>query len=89
MTLKKYHQLRYRCDTCAVFHSRLREKKRDLKCFICENHKHKDFLLSVLSQACMQTSAAVSDAGETVTIIYEEDEAAYLYTPLNNLEEKL
>lgn len=37
----------------------------------------------------MQTSAAVSDAGETVTIIYEEDEAAYLYTPLNNLDEKL
>lgn len=37
----------------------------------------------------MQTSAAMSDAGETVTIIYEEDDAAYLYTPLNNPDEKL
>lgn len=37
----------------------------------------------------MQTSAAVSGAGETVAIIYEEDDAAYLYTPLNNPDEKL
>lgn len=37
----------------------------------------------------MQTSGAVSDVGETVAIIYEEDDAAYLYTPLNDAEEKL
>lgn len=47
------------------------------------------FLLSPLPQAYIQTSAAVSDAGETVAIIYEEDDAAYLYTPLNETEEKL
>lgn len=47
------------------------------------------FSLSPLSQAYIQTSAAVSDAGETVAIIYEEDDAAYLYTPLNNADEKL
>lgn len=35
------------------------------------------------SQAYMQTGVAVSDTGETVAIIYEEDDAAYLYTPLN------
>lgn len=46
-------------------------------------------LLSALPQAYIQTSAAVSDVGETVAIIYEEDDAAYLYTPLNNAEEKL
>lgn len=37
----------------------------------------------------MQTNGAVSDAGETVTIIYEEDDAAYLYTPLIDTEAKL
>lgn len=42
-----------------------------------------------LLQAYVQTSAAVTDAGETVAIIYEEDDAAYLYTPLNDAEEKL
>lgn len=36
-----------------------------------------------VSQAYMQTGVAVSDAGETVAIIYEEDDTAYLYTPLN------
>ena len=43
----------------------------------------------LLSQAYTQTSAAVSDADETVAIIYEEDDAAYFYTPLNDTEEKL
>lgn len=47
------------------------------------------FACSRLPQAYIQTSAAVSDAGETVAIIYEEDDAAYLYTPLNNVDEKL
>lgn len=46
-------------------------------------------MCSALPQAYIQTSAAVSDAGETVAIIYEEDDAAYLYTPLNNVDEKL
>ncbi|XP_022059864.1 THAP domain-containing protein 5-like [Acanthochromis polyacanthus] len=45
--------------------------------------------LQLLERAYIQTSAAVSDAGETVTIIYEEDDAAYLYTPLNGAEAKL
>ncbi|XP_030257713.1 THAP domain-containing protein 5-like isoform X2 [Sparus aurata] len=45
--------------------------------------------LQLLERAYIQTSAAVSDAGETVAIIYEEDDAAYLYTPLNNVDEKL
>lgn len=46
-------------------------------------------MLSPLSQAYIQTSAAVSDTAETVTIIYEEDDAAYFYTPLINTDEKL
>ncbi|XP_069577090.1 THAP domain-containing protein 5-like [Brachyistius frenatus] len=45
--------------------------------------------LQLLERAYLQTSAAVSDAGETVAIIYEEDDGAYLYTPLNNAEAKL
>uniref|UniRef100_A0A3P8TCE6 THAP-type domain-containing protein n=2 Tax=Amphiprion percula TaxID=161767 RepID=A0A3P8TCE6_AMPPE len=45
--------------------------------------------LQLLERAYIQTSAAVSDAGETVAIIYEEDDAAYLYTPLNDAEAKL
>ncbi|KAM9358687.1 THAP domain-containing protein 5-like [Symphorus nematophorus] len=45
--------------------------------------------LQLLERAYVQTSAAVSDAGETVAIIYEEDDAAYLYTPLNITDEKL
>ncbi|XP_026223409.1 THAP domain-containing protein 5-like [Anabas testudineus] len=44
--------------------------------------------LQLLERAYIQTSAAVSDGGETVAIIYEEDDAAYLYTPLNDAEEK-
>ncbi|MEQ2254257.1 hypothetical protein ILYODFUR_001862 [Ilyodon furcidens] len=40
--------------------------------------------LQLLERAYLQTSAAASDAGETVAIIYEEDDAAYFYTPLNN-----
>lgn len=43
----------------------------------------------VPSQAYMQTSAAVSDAGETVAIIYEKDDGAYLYAPLSNPHEYL
>ncbi|KAM4590570.1 THAP domain-containing protein 5-like [Fundulus diaphanus] len=38
--------------------------------------------LQLLERAYLQTSA--SDAGETVAIIYEEDDAAYFYTPLND-----
>ncbi|XP_068580784.1 THAP domain-containing protein 5-like [Cebidichthys violaceus] len=46
--------------------------------------------LQLLERAYIQTSAAVSDAGGTVTIIYEEDDdAAYLYTPLITVDEKL
>lgn len=45
--------------------------------------------LQLLERAYIQTSAAVSDAGETVAIIYEEDDSAYLYTPLNDAEAKL
>lgn len=36
-----------------------------------------------VSQAYMQTEVPASDAEETVAIIYEENDAAYLYTPLN------
>ncbi|XP_041655647.1 THAP domain-containing protein 5-like [Cheilinus undulatus] len=45
--------------------------------------------LQLLERAYIQTSAAVSDTGETVAIIYEEDDGAFLYTPLNNITEKL
>ncbi|XP_044059593.1 THAP domain-containing protein 5-like isoform X2 [Siniperca chuatsi] len=45
--------------------------------------------LQLLERAYIQTSAAVSEAGETVAIIYEEDDAVYFYTPLNNTDEKL
>ncbi|XP_068441350.1 THAP domain-containing protein 5-like [Clinocottus analis] len=38
--------------------------------------------LQLLERAYIQTSAAGSDAGGTVAIIYEMDDAAYLYTPL-------
>lgn len=41
----------------------------------------------VPSQAYMQTSEAMSDAGETVAIIYEEDDGSYLYAPLSNPHE--
>lgn len=43
----------------------------------------------VTSQAYTQTNAAMSDAGETVAIIYEEDGGAYLYTPLSSLDKYL
>lgn len=36
-----------------------------------------------VSQAYMQTDVPVSDAEETVAIIYEENDAAYLYAPLS------
>ncbi|KAL3057833.1 hypothetical protein OYC64_008144 [Pagothenia borchgrevinki] len=42
--------------------------------------------LQLLEKAYIQSSAAVSDSGETVTIIYEADDAAYLYTPLVNAD---
>lgn len=45
--------------------------------------------LQLLERAYIQTNAAASDAGETVAIIYEEDDAAYLYTPLINTDGKL
>ncbi|XP_026177422.1 THAP domain-containing protein 5-like [Mastacembelus armatus] len=45
--------------------------------------------LQLLERAYIQTSAALSNAGETVAIIYEEDDAAYLYAPLSDAEEKL
>ncbi|KAK2846637.1 hypothetical protein Q5P01_009636 [Channa striata] len=45
--------------------------------------------LQLLERAYIQTSAAVTDVGETVAIIYEEDDAAYLYTPLTDAEENL
>lgn len=48
-----------------------------------------EHFLSVVfpSQAHIQSSAA--DACQTVAIIYGEDDAAYLYTPLSKLDEKL
>uniref|UniRef100_A0A3B4T6L4 THAP domain-containing protein 5-like n=2 Tax=Seriola dumerili TaxID=41447 RepID=A0A3B4T6L4_SERDU len=45
--------------------------------------------LQLLERAYIQTSAAVTEAGETVAIIYEEDDAAYFYTPLIDAGEKL
>ncbi|KAM4627500.1 THAP domain-containing protein 5-like [Polymixia lowei] len=45
--------------------------------------------LQLLERAYVQTSAAVSDAGETVAIIYEEDDGASLYPPLNDGEEEV
>ncbi|XP_053176502.1 THAP domain-containing protein 5-like [Scomber japonicus] len=45
--------------------------------------------LQLLERAYIQTSAAVSDADETVAIIYEEDDGAYLYTPLLNEAEEM
>ncbi|KAF0030177.1 hypothetical protein F2P81_016908 [Scophthalmus maximus] len=45
--------------------------------------------LQLLERAYVQTSAAATDAGETVTIIYEDDTAAYLYTQHHHGEEKL
>lgn len=45
--------------------------------------------LQLLERAYLQTSTTLSDAGETVAIIYEEDNGAYLYTPLNNVEAEL
>lgn len=44
--------------------------------------------LQLLERAYIQSSAA-ADGGETVAIIYEEDEGAFLYTPLSNITEKL
>uniref|UniRef100_A0A1A8FHU5 Protein phosphatase 5, catalytic subunit n=1 Tax=Nothobranchius korthausae TaxID=1143690 RepID=A0A1A8FHU5_9TELE len=40
--------------------------------------------LQLLERAYVQTSTAAPDVGETVAIIYEEDNAAYLYTPAND-----
>ncbi|XP_034557448.1 THAP domain-containing protein 5-like [Notolabrus celidotus] len=45
--------------------------------------------LQLLERAYIQTSTAVSDVGEAVAIIYEEEDGAFLYTPLNNSTEKL
>ncbi|KAM6933573.1 THAP domain-containing protein 5-like [Xenentodon cancila] len=45
--------------------------------------------LQLLERAYLQGGAAASDAGETVAIIYEEDNAAYLYTPLKDAETML
>ncbi|XP_034723415.1 THAP domain-containing protein 5-like [Etheostoma cragini] len=45
--------------------------------------------LQLLERAYIQTSAAVSEVGETVAIIYEEDDGAYLYTPLINAGETM
>lgn len=39
--------------------------------------------LKLLERAYMQTELPASDAEETVAIIYEENDAAYLYAPLN------
>ncbi|KAM9852971.1 THAP domain-containing protein 5-like [Aulostomus maculatus] len=44
--------------------------------------------LQLLERVYIQTSAAVSDAGETVAIIYADDDAAYLYTTLSDAEKK-
>uniref|UniRef100_UPI0037E9BC07 THAP domain-containing protein 5-like n=1 Tax=Semicossyphus pulcher TaxID=241346 RepID=UPI0037E9BC07 len=45
--------------------------------------------LQLLERAYIQTSASVSDVGETVAIIYEDSDAAYVYTPLNSTDGKL
>ncbi|RVE65276.1 hypothetical protein OJAV_G00133720 [Oryzias javanicus] len=39
--------------------------------------------LQLLERAYLQTAAAAPEPAETVAIIYEEDAAAFLYTPLN------
>ncbi|XP_060903110.1 THAP domain-containing protein 5-like [Labrus mixtus] len=44
--------------------------------------------LQLLERAYIQTSA-VSDAGETVAIIYEEEDGSFLYAPLDNTSVKL
>lgn len=49
----------------------------------------KNLFSVVPSQAYMQSGAAMSDAGETVTIIYEEDDGSYLYAPLSDPHEYL
>ncbi|XP_041851475.1 THAP domain-containing protein 5-like [Melanotaenia boesemani] len=45
--------------------------------------------LQLLERAYIQNSATVPDTGETVAIIYEEDNAAFLYTPLSDAESML
>ncbi|XP_060928813.1 THAP domain-containing protein 5-like [Limanda limanda] len=45
--------------------------------------------LQLLERAYEQTSAAVMDAGETVAIIFQEDTASLLYTPLDDAQEEL
>nr|XP_040038811.1 THAP domain-containing protein 5-like [Gasterosteus aculeatus aculeatus] len=46
--------------------------------------------LQLLERACIQSGSAGSGGAETVTIIYEEDDnAAYLYTPLVAADQKL
>lgn len=40
-------------------------------------------------QAYLQTSAAVTEAGETVAIIYGDDNTTYLYAQQNPEEEKV
>ena len=39
------------------------------------------------NQAYLQTSAAVSDAGETVAIVYEDDSGAFFQSPLSDEDE--
>ncbi|CAL8352063.1 unnamed protein product [Lota lota] len=43
--------------------------------------------LQLLEKAYLQTSAAVSDAGETVAIVYEDDTGAFLQSPLSDENE--
>ncbi|CAJ1064927.1 THAP domain-containing protein 5-like [Xyrichtys novacula] len=45
--------------------------------------------LQLLERAYIQTSAAVPEPGETVAIIYEENDGSFLYTPLNSDTENL
>ncbi|KAM6932713.1 uncharacterized protein PEZ65_007805 isoform 2-T2 [Lycodopsis pacificus] len=65
------------------------ELQKKVKVLQQRHRRHLEKLLGLENTAYIQTSAAVSDAGGTVTIIYEEDDAAYLYTPLITADEKL
>ena len=42
---------------------------------------------SIPNQAYLQTSAAVSDAGETVAIVYEYESGAFFQSPLSDEDE--
>ncbi|KAG7478535.1 THAP domain-containing protein 5-like [Solea senegalensis] len=54
-----------------------------------QSNLHIEERVQLLEKACIQTSASVADAVETVAILCEEDSAAYLYTLLTDVQENL